>query len=292
MPAAAESAEVLELDDVAAADQAPTHERTASAAFYGEAFDDDPADRAAGRRTARRQPVRRRAPDRRATLQRFLSSPTASRAGARSRPRRACAARTMPTSPTARGFWRVASSRPAARCARRNSCVATTGAEFLDALVAASRSGPIANLVVYGHAAPNALFMREDRGFYGTVMEVAKVSRIVSGEDDREGRAAAACGRARPVGFRATREPRRDPLHAQCRDRVRGLRGRGKARHRTEQHREAHGRDHRRARSIASVDVTDQSMGRGRDFRNMEYSRRTLGALPGRRNPRCGSTPG
>ena len=34
-------AEVLEPDDVAAADQAPTHERTASAAFYGEAFDDD-----------------------------------------------------------------------------------------------------------------------------------------------------------------------------------------------------------------------------------------------------------
>ena len=49
--------------------------------------------------------------------------------------------------------------------------------------MAASRERPIANLVVYGHAAPNALFMREDRGFYGSVMEVAKVSQVVSGED-------------------------------------------------------------------------------------------------------------
>ena len=29
------------------------------------------------------------------------------------------------------------------------------------------------------------------------------------------------------------------------------------------------------AKVIASIDVTDQSMGRGRDFRNHEYSRRT-----------------
>ena len=59
---------------------------------------------------------------------------------------------------------------------------ATTGEEFLDALIAASRNGPIANLVVYGHAAPAALFMREDRGFYASVMDVAKSSQIASGE--------------------------------------------------------------------------------------------------------------
>ena len=42
--------------------------------------------------------------------------------------------------------------------ARRQLGVATTGEEFLDVLVEASRLGPIANLVVYGHAAPTALF--------------------------------------------------------------------------------------------------------------------------------------
>jgi hypothetical protein len=61
--------------------------------------------------------------------------------------------------------------------------VATTGEEFLAMLIAASRNGAIANMVVYGHAAPNALFMREDRGFYGSVMEVARTSHIVSGEE-------------------------------------------------------------------------------------------------------------
>src|SRR5882724_6529997 len=62
--------------------------------------------------------------------------------------------------------------------------LATTGAEFLDALVEASRRGPIANLVVYGHAASTALFAREDRGFYASVIDVARDSRIVSGTDD------------------------------------------------------------------------------------------------------------
>ena len=61
--------------------------------------------------------------------------------------------------------------------------VATTGEEFLAALVEASRRGPIANLVIYGHAASIALFAREDRGFYASLMEVAKASQVVSGED-------------------------------------------------------------------------------------------------------------
>ena len=64
--------------------------------------------------------------------------------------------------------------------------VVSTGDEFLRALVEASRRGPIGNLVVYGHAAPNALFMREDRGFYGSVEDVARETKIVEGtEEDR-----------------------------------------------------------------------------------------------------------
>ena len=64
--------------------------------------------------------------------------------------------------------------------------VVSAGDEFLRALVEASRRGPIGNLVVYGHAAPNALFMREDRGFYGSVEEVARETKIVEGtEEDR-----------------------------------------------------------------------------------------------------------
>src|SRR5690349_11172892 len=73
--------------------------------------------------------------------------------------------------------------------------VATTGEEFLDALVRASQKGPIRNLVIYGHAASSALFAREDRGFYTSVMAVAKESVIVSGtqeERDEQLRAAGA----------------------------------------------------------------------------------------------------
>src|ERR1700752_646338 len=47
--------------------------------------------------------------------------------------------------------------------------VVATGDAFLAVLVEASRRGPIGNLVIYGHAAPGALFMREDRGFYASV---------------------------------------------------------------------------------------------------------------------------
>src|SRR4029077_12824277 len=55
---------------------------------------------------------------------------------------------------------------------------AATGEEFLAALVAASRRGPIGNLVVYGHAASNALFAREDRGVYASVADVARKTII------------------------------------------------------------------------------------------------------------------
>lgn len=56
----------------------------------------------------------------------------------------------------------------------------STGADFLDELVAASRQGPIGNLVIYGHAAPTALYMMEDRGFYRSVQEVAASTLLPS----------------------------------------------------------------------------------------------------------------
>ncbi len=59
----------------------------------------------------------------------------------------------------------------------------TTGAEFLDALVAASRRGPIANVAVFGHAAADALYMLEDRGFYAAVSDVAKSTKLAAGSD-------------------------------------------------------------------------------------------------------------
>ena len=60
---------------------------------------------------------------------------------------------------------------------------AATGDEFLQALIVASRQGPISNLVVFGHAAPKALDMREDRGFYASVAEVAEKSPLATGID-------------------------------------------------------------------------------------------------------------
>jgi hypothetical protein len=56
-----------------------------------------------------------------------------------------------------------------------------TGAEFLEALVAASRLGPLVNLVIYGHSAFTGLYMLEDRGFYKTVRDTAKGSALIEG---------------------------------------------------------------------------------------------------------------
>lgn len=151
---------------------------------------------------------------------------------------------------------------------------ATTGEEFLAALAEASRRAPIANLVVYGHAAPTALFGREDRGFYASVIEVAKASQIVSGTDDERDEQLRAAG-ARDLGdferLLARGEIRfvRNPVivFAGC-----GVAGKRDI--------DPHGIAARiaevtGAKVIASIDVTDQSMARGRDFRNHEYSRRT-----------------
>jgi hypothetical protein len=62
----------------------------------------------------------------------------------------------------------------------------TTGADFLAALVAASRQGPITNVAIYGHAAPDALYMMEDRGFYAAVSSVAKATALATGTDDEK----------------------------------------------------------------------------------------------------------
>jgi hypothetical protein len=152
--------------------------------------------------------------------------------------------------------------------------VATTGEEFLDAMVAASRDAPIANLVVYGHAAPNALFMREDRGFYGAVMEVAKASHIVSGEEvekDEQLRLAGARDLSdfeQMVARGAIRFARNAVIvFAGC-----GVAGKRDIEPGSIAARMA---EVTGAKVIASVDVTDQSMTRGRNFRDQEYSRRT-----------------
>jgi len=152
--------------------------------------------------------------------------------------------------------------------------IATTGEEFLAALVEASQHAPIANVVVYGHAAPDALFMREDRGFYASVPDVAKNSHIVSGVEDEKDEQLRAVG-ARDLTdlewlvargeIRFTRAP--VIVFAGC-----GVAGKRQV--------DTNGIAARMAeitgaKVIASIDVTDQSMGRGTDFRNHEYSRRS-----------------
>ena len=162
--------------------------------------------------------------------------------------------------------------------------VATTGMEFLDLLVEASRLGPIANLVVYGHAAPSALFMREDRGFYGAVGEVAKASYIVSGgeiEKDEQLRLAGARDLADfewLLGRGEIRFARNAVIvFAGC-----GVAGKRDIEPGSIAARMAEATG---AKVIASIDVTDQSMARGRDFRNHEYSRRTWVRFTGGQPP-------
>ena len=152
--------------------------------------------------------------------------------------------------------------------------VATTGEEFLGTLVAASRDAPIANLVVYGHAAPTALFMREDRGFYGAVLEVAKVSHIVSGEEIEKDEQLRLAGARDVSDFEqlvargAIRFARKAVIvFAGC-----GVAGKRDIEPSSIAARMA---EITGAKVIASVDVTDQSMTRGRNFRDQEYSRRT-----------------
>jgi hypothetical protein len=151
---------------------------------------------------------------------------------------------------------------------------ATTGEEFLAALIAVSRRGPIANLVVYGHAASAALFAREDRGFYAAVPDVARATKIVEGTDEERLMQLRDLG-ARDLGDFARLVERGDIrftenaviVFAGC-----GVAGRREA---DPLGIAARATDITGATVIASIDVTDQSMGRGRSFRNHEYSRRT-----------------
>lgn len=75
----------------------------------------------------------------------------------------------------------------------------TTGAEFLTSLISASQRGPLTNVVVYGHAAPTALYMTEDRGFYAAVSDVAKSTPLVTGTDEEKEKELRATG-ARDLG--------------------------------------------------------------------------------------------
>ena len=159
--------------------------------------------------------------------------------------------------------------------------VVSTGDAFLRVLVEASRRGPIGNLVVYGHAAPNALFMREDRGFYAAVEDVARETNIVEGsEQDRASqlRAMGARDLSDLMALVAAGEVRFAKnaviFFAGC-----GVAGRRGIELSSIAARAAEIAD---ATVFASIDVTDQSMGRGPSFRDREYSRRSwVRFLPG-----------
>ena len=147
----------------------------------------------------------------------------------------------------------------------------STGEEFLRVLIEASRRGPIANLVVYGHAAANALFMREDRGFYAAVDDVARETNIVEGTERGARLAAARDGRARSHRPDGAGRGRRHPFRPQRRDRVRGLRDGRQARHRCRRDRGARRRDrgrdrHRLDRRDRPVDGARARVPRSRIF--------------------------
>jgi len=150
----------------------------------------------------------------------------------------------------------------------------STGDELLRVLIEASRRGPIGNLVIYGHAAAHALFMREDRGFYASVEEVARETKIVEGTDD------ARTSQLRAMGARDLTDLMELVAGGDIRfakNAVIVFAGCGVAGRRDI---DAGGIAARAAEIadatvIASIDVTDQSMGRGHAFRDHQYSRRS-----------------
>jgi hypothetical protein len=73
------------------------------------------------------------------------------------------------------------------------------GAQFIETLIRASGRGPLTNVVVFGHAAPSALYMVEDRGFYAVVAEVAKTTPLAKGSDNAKAARLRAMG-ARDLG--------------------------------------------------------------------------------------------
>src|SRR6185295_5290512 len=118
------------------------------------------------------------------------------------------------------------------------------------------------------------LFMREDRGFYASVMDVAKSSHVVSGEDVEKDEQLRLAG-ARDLSDFEWLLKRGDIRFV--RNAVIVFAGCGVAGKRDIEPNSIAARmaEITGARVIASIDVTDQSMGRGRNFRNHEYSRRT-----------------
>jgi hypothetical protein len=150
----------------------------------------------------------------------------------------------------------------------------TSGAEFLDALIVASREKPIKNLVIYGHAASNALYMREDIGFYSEVGEIAAKTDVVKGSEEDRLELLRLMG-ARDIDdlARYVREGHirfaRDPVivFAGCE-----AAGRRDAEVPSIAGRFALLLD---ATVIASIGVTDQSMARSQTARNNEFSRGT-----------------
>jgi hypothetical protein len=148
----------------------------------------------------------------------------------------------------------------------------TNGAEFLDALVQASRRKPIKNLVVYGHAASTALFMLEDRGFYLSVGDIAKVTQVVTGADDDKTEL------LRGLGARDFSDFERLVQNGSIRfanGAVIVFAGCGVAGRRDVERQGLAGRIAAlvEATVIASIGVTDQSMARSQKARSREYSR-------------------
>ena len=120
--------------------------------------------------------------------------------------------------------------------------------------------------------------MREDRGFYGSVEDVARETRIVEGtEEDRASqlRAMGARDLADLMELVATGDIRF------AKNAVIFFAGCGVAGKRSIEPGSIAARAAEIADAIvfASIDVTDQSMGRGPSFRDREYSRADLGAL-------------
>lgn len=148
----------------------------------------------------------------------------------------------------------------------------TNGAEFLDALVQASRRKPIKNLVIYGHAASSALFMQEDRGFYTSVGDIANATQVVTGTDEEKAELLRGLGTRDFSDFELLVK---NGSIRFAKDAVIVFAGCGVAGRRDVEPQGLAGRIAALvgATVIASIDVTDQSMARSQTARSKEYSR-------------------
>jgi hypothetical protein len=155
---------------------------------------------------------------------------------------------------------------------RSEVTTARTGEEFVDALISASRRGPISNLVIYGHAHSSALYMMEDRGFYVSVGTVAKHTHLAAGNE------AERISHLRAIGARDLTDleqlVRRGEVSF-ANGAIVVFAGCAVAGKRTIVPQNIAWQIARIANAtvIASLGVTDQSMASGANFRNNEYSR-------------------